>query len=176
MQSYEISLLPIGDDISVLDLQILSKKLAKTFSVINPKITVLNCVEIPKRSYNPHRKQFLVDHFIKIISLSPGNKALGITTVDLYTPDLNFIFGQAEINGKSCVISLNRLKQGALRNLFVSRAVKEAVHELGHTFGLKHCLDKFCVMHFSNCLADTDLKGEDFCDICKKKFILRGNS
>ena len=44
-------------------------------------------------------------------------------------------------------------------NLFRERALTEAVHELGHTYGLGHCPVSTCVMHFSNSLHDTDLKG-----------------
>ena len=50
--------------------------------------------------------------------------------------------------------------------LFLQRAVKEAVHELGHTYGLGHCRDPRCVMFFSNTLHDTDVKGPGFCAAC----------
>ncbi len=167
MNAFEIKLLPFGDDVSPRDLSILRHELTKRLPLLDLEIAILNNVAVPRRSYNPKRKQFLAAHFLKIAQTQSGNKVLGITNVDLYTPELNFIFGQAEINGKTCVISLNRLKQGALRLLFKGRMIKEAVHELGHTFGLRHCEDKFCVMHFSNRLADTDLKGEDYCNDCK---------
>lgn len=49
------------------------------------------------------------------------------------------------------------------RDRFVHRAVTEAVHELGHTYGLNHCDDPHCVMWFSNTLAETDRKGTEFC-------------
>jgi archaemetzincin len=41
------------------------------------------------------------------------------------------------------------------------------VHELGHTYGLRHCRDPRCVMHFSNSLHDTDVKGAGFCPRCR---------
>jgi archaemetzincin len=46
------------------------------------------------------------------------------------------------------------------------RALKEAVHELGHTLGLRHCSRSLCVMHFSNSIFDTDKKKSLLCDQC----------
>ena len=48
------------------------------------------------------------------------------------------------------------------------RILKETIHELGHTFGLKHCHNN-CVMRFSNSLADTDKKPVKFCASCLKQ-------
>jgi archaemetzincin len=50
--------------------------------------------------------------------------------------------------------------------LFYARAVKEAVHELAHTLGLRHCSRSSCVMHFSNSISDTDVKQRLFCNTC----------
>lgn len=99
-------------------------------------------------------------------------KALLIADVDLYTEGLNFVFGEAEIEGSLAIISLVRLREsfyGRLekREIFESRVKKEAVHELGHVFGLKHCTFPQCVMFFSNSLADTDRKGWEFCPRCR---------
>ena len=93
---------------------------------------------------------------------------LGITDRDLYAENLNFIFGLAYFN--LSVISLNRLVSED-RGLFYRRAVKESVHELGHVAGLAHCTKASCVMHFSNCLRDTDIKNETFCSKCQKNFV-----
>ena len=54
-----------------------------------------------------------------------------------------------------------------MKALFHERVIKEAVHELGHTYGLSHCPDATCVMHFSNSLPDTDFKGKAFCPVCQ---------
>ncbi|MFQ6039016.1 MAG: archemetzincin, partial [Candidatus Aminicenantales bacterium] len=54
------------------------------------------------------------------------------------------------------------------RTLFLARCVKEAVHELGHAFGLRHCPNPRCVMHFSNSLLDTDKKTASFCQRCSR--------
>jgi archaemetzincin len=44
------------------------------------------------------------------------------------------------------------------------------VHELGHVFGLEHCPDPECVMHFSNSLLDTDRKSTSFCSQCRARW------
>jgi archaemetzincin len=46
------------------------------------------------------------------------------------------------------------------------RLVKEAVHELGHTFGLRHCDDWRCVMTSSHGVERLDVKSAEFCFLC----------
>jgi archaemetzincin len=48
------------------------------------------------------------------------------------------------------------------------RLVKEAAHELGHTFGLRHCPDWSCVMASSHAVERLDIKGVEFCADCRK--------
>jgi len=72
------------------------------------------------------------------------------------------------------VISLARLRPEFYGSppdapLLLKRAVKEAIHELGHTHGLGHCRDPRCIMCFSNTLHDTDVKGPGFCAACGRK-------
>ncbi len=69
---------------------------------------------------------------------------LALTGRDLFVPVLTFVFGQAQLGGRVAVVSLARLRQefyGMAPNgeILMERAVKEALHETGHTFGLVHC-------------------------------------
>lgn len=93
---------------------------------------------------------------------------LAVTDVDLYADDLNFVFGIAQPSGKACVISLFRLHLDADEEHFRGRALKEPMHELGHTFGLGHCPDPGCVMWFSYTLEETDCKGAAYCPRCRE--------
>ncbi len=132
-------------------------------------------IRIPELSYTADRDQYNAEVIVeKIMETMPvdAEKLLGVVDVDLFVPGLNFIFGLAA--GSTAVISLARLRPehyGEKKNEYVfrERVLKEAIHELGHTFCLRHCPDIKCIMHFSNRLEDTDIKGPDFCRVCSAK-------
>lgn len=100
-----------------------------------------------------------------------GDKLLGVTDVDLFIPVLTFVFGEAQLDDRVALMSIHRLRQQfyglpANKQLFYERCEKEAVHELGHTFGLVHCKNFECVMHYSNSIEQVDLKTNSFCPAC----------
>ena len=129
----------------------------------------------PSYAHSERRQQYLSSSILRQIGgldLPRAYRLLGVVDLDLYVPELNFVFGQASMKGKEAIIALPRLRQTfyGLRDdssLFHERAVKEAVHELGHTHGLRHCPDPLCVMYFSNSLQDTDIKGRVLCSNCQ---------
>lgn len=83
------------------------------------------------------------------------------------------IFGLGFQPGKSCIISSFRLSFGTYdKNLIATRVKKTITHELGHNFGLKHCIEKRCNMNEAppiNALAATDAESETVCDKCRMK-------
>jgi archaemetzincin len=129
-------------------------------------------VPLPGEAYAPTRGQHRAESLLALLSGHGARHVLGITHRDLFSGDLNFVFGIASRSG-ACVVSTARLLFGANDELFRARLLKEAVHELGHTLGLDHCSDPRCVMHFSNSLADTDIKGDAYCDRCAARLPLQ---
>ena len=128
-------------------------------------------LKVPELSYNPSRDQYHsteILYFMIDTMKVDFNHIICVTEVDLYAARLNFVLGEAEYPGNFAIISLHRLKSPN-RDLFLKRVVTEAVHELGHTFGLPHCGNHLCVMHFSNSVVETDIKGPGFCKDCLSK-------
>jgi len=167
-----IALVPIGN----VDKEFLEALRPPLEDVFGQRTRVGDGVELPGEGWNRDSSQHLASSLLAALSPSPhsGDTVLGVVNVDIFAPGLNFVFGQADITGKRALISLQRLRQELYglpqdENLFRQRALKEAVHELGHTYGLGHCPDRTCVMHFSNSLPDTDLKGWKFCSVCNEK-------
>lgn len=104
---------------------------------------------------------------------------LGVTELDLYVPVLTFVFGEAQLNGPCAVISAHRLREefyGMAPNedLLVARLMKEALHELGHTQGLRHCTDWRCVMSSAHTAERIDLRQAGFCPACAGLLRLAG--
>ena len=100
---------------------------------------------------------------------------LGVTAIDLYVPGMSFVFGEARCPDRAAVISTRRLKPHHVRDtkLLGERVHKEAVHEIGHMLGLKHCPNGPCVMYFSEHIRDTDSKNAFFCKECRSELKRR---
>jgi len=171
MMSPKITLLPLGAaDLRLLEWlkEPLKERLGCEFGISSP-------LSLPKSAFSPQRSQYnsrIILNWLRSDQFSPP--LLAVAQVDLYSPGLNFVFGEAELRGDVAIISLARLYPGFYHLspdelLLKERALKEATHELGHLFGLRHCPNQRCVMHFSNTLADTDQKDSIFCDQCERR-------
>jgi len=143
------------------------------FRKIKNKLSWLKQYNIAQRG-NQFNGEDILDILAKIKSENEFNFVkciLGVIELDLYVPDLNFIFGLASYQNKVCLVSTARIYSD-IYSIFLERLIKESVHEIGHAFfGLNHCSNRKCVMAFSNSLFDTDYKNKEFCSDCKNKII-----
>jgi archaemetzincin len=140
-------------------------------------VTLSYTTPVPADAYNPERDQYSSTRILELLChpTPPQDRVrLVVTDVDLYVSQLNFVFGEAHPASRCCIISLARLGLSydgitAGPELSKERALKEAVHEIGHLLGLGHCTDSRCVMFFSNSILDTDRKGHSFCERCRRR-------
>jgi len=104
-----------------------------------------------------------------------SERVLAVTGVDLFMPVLTFVFGEAQLDGCAAVVSTCRLAPDFYGlppdpERLQERLEKEAIHELGHTYGLLHCPDDLCVMRSSTYVEELDSKDVGFCVECMARF------
>ena len=102
---------------------------------------------------------------------------IGVTSEDIYSRDLNFVFGLANVYSKSGIFSFARYTQEFYslppdNDLVIIRAVKVMLHEMCHMFGLLHCIYFKCLMNGSNHIGETDAQPIYLCPVCLRKLHL----
>ena len=130
----------------------------------------------PDGAFDEGRNQYHSTRILEQLnqfSLEEDSRVLGITGLDLYVPVLTFVFGEAQLTGRCAVVSCHRLRDEfyglpSRPDLLEERLVKEAMHELGHTYGLRHCENWECVMASTHSVERLDLKKAEFCPACRK--------
>jgi len=109
----------------------------------------------------------------KLSAIAPpwAFKVLALVRQDLFIPILTHVFGEARLGGKAAIVSTARLYDKLSpplnRDTFIQRTIKEILHELGHTFNLRHCRDHGCIMHYSNDVDDVDRRSDQLCRYCR---------
>jgi archaemetzincin len=166
-----IYLVPLGQ-YDMVDLGIIAESVEEHFDV---PTKIADNQGPPAYALNPDRQQYnsnLILLRLQGMALPDALKVLGITSYDLFSPIFSYVFGEAQFGGRCAVISTYRLRGDPTARLrpgcppLISRVEKEAIHELGHTFGLRHCSDRDCVMHFSPGIECADRKFGSFCRAC----------
>ena len=153
-----IAIVPVGE-VAVARLEELSVAVEKTFGC---RVELATGIPLPASAWDSTRHQYRSTAILDALARRKRpdwERLLAVADVDLYAPELNFVFGEADSRRGVAVFSLARLHGATERK----RAETEAIHELGHTYGLSHCDDPKCVMWFSNTLSETDRKGSALC-------------
>jgi archaemetzincin len=156
-----VAIAPVGEVEKGLA-KIVGPAVAQAFDV---EVRAAPPLPMPAGAFDRSRGQYLSTAFLDLLARARDRgweRLLGVTGADLYVPQLNFVFGEADPRRGVAVFSVHRLRTRDAA-LFARRTATEAVHELGHTYGLGHCRRRDCVMWFSNTLSETDRKGARLC-------------
>jgi archaemetzincin len=136
------------------------------------RVGIWESPERPADAYDPRRKQWSTARILPWLArVGPPGKVLAVTDQDLFIPILTFVFGEAQLGGRAAVVSTARLGEPGLPDprVALERLAKEAVHEIGHCFGLVHCESPGCVMGRSPAVRDVDRKRGEFCKTCRTR-------
>jgi archaemetzincin len=146
------------------------------------RIEVLDRVPLPDWALNRARSRYRAEKLLTLLEQrlpEDGFRILGLTSSDISTtkgkyPDWG-ILGLATIDGRMCVISSFRTKRRVRsREHARIRLGKTAVHEIGHTLGLKHCPNRGCLLEDARGTVLTTDREYDLCSDCRQRLAQLG--
>jgi archaemetzincin len=171
---------PVGEGAALELLDELAARLAARFRVsCHVRTQALDAAFARDAVRGQYYAAAILERLSRDPPLEDDARLVGITELDLYAPVLTFVFGEAQLGGRFALVSMCRLREEFYGlpprpELLMQRAVKEAVHELGHTFGLRHCDDWRCVMASTHSVERLDVKSDWFCGKCLRAAGLTG--
>jgi len=146
--------------------------IAKEIAKICPNVRILKPIDFPENTYYKPRNRYRADSVISYLNkeTKDGFITIGLTSKDISVTKGKIkdfgVMGLGFRPGKACVASDFRLnKQNSNEQFF-----KVAIHELGHTQGLKHCPTKICFMRDAEGKNPTN-EEKEFCEKCKNVLI-----
>jgi len=152
-----------------------TKFIAAELKKLHPDILVKEPIAFPENMMNAAKTRYRADSLIRFLKSRTKDDyiTIGLTKNDISTTKGKYadwgVFGLGYCPGKSCIVSLYRLKGNNKRE----KLFKVVIHELGHTEGLPHCPCNTCYMR--------DAEGKDrlnslthFCPDCRKTLTHAG--
>ena len=104
---------------------------------------------------------------------------MAITNQDIYTEDFDWLFGVANVMTQCGVFSFCRYQpdfngdqvadEADRYNLVLFRACKVMLHEIGHMFGIRHCIYYECLMNGCNHILESQTRPLHCCAVCLRK-------
>ena len=192
---HTIYILPLDTNISDDFLAYLHRYCTAFYHGLRVKILpkkAASSLGVPSRD-NPHTGQFqwhAGEILQRMTQELPADafSLIGILKDDIYPrEEWNFVFGLASISKRVGVFSFARYDPGFLADVFGEdegvpaehvtelinyRSCRVMAHEIGHMFGLKHCIYYNCLMNGSNSNSESHRKPAYLCPVCLKKLQL----
>jgi len=139
-------------------------------------VRLQKALPLPIKAYNKARQQYDGSYILRQLRKEVPSDALarvGITMQDLYSGELNFVFGLGSPGLRTGIYSLHRYRQTYhghnKHNTMLRRALKVVAHEIGHIFHIDHCIFYKCVMNGSNSLPESDSRPMELCPVDAEK-------
>jgi len=161
------------DDFPAKETQLIRNGLLKIYDV---QIIIAKSIPLPANTYYQPMNRFNANGLIDFLSDKKGGAytTIGLTDRDVFTAKgankYWGVMGLGTLNADASIVSTKRLHHD---NEMDEELIKLTAHELGHNFGLPHCVDKACIMAdaegHNNFYRETGL-----CERCKK--VLAGNN
>jgi archaemetzincin len=144
-----------------------------------PRVTVQD-LEVATRTREFGRQLRTPDILVELGKRIPKDAycLIGVTMEDLYPDESwNFVFGYASLNDRVGVYSFARYdpafygepRDSGAEGRILRRSLKVMAHEVGHMFGIEHCVHYSCTMNGSNHLAEADSQPMHLCPVCLRK-------
>jgi archaemetzincin len=158
------------DDLSPQQTAVVEMMREHSTLYFDTRTEILRSHGVSGRWYNSGRRQYDGDRIVSALAARVPSNSLGLFGVmggDLFGLNLNYVFGLALIDQRAGIHSLHRYgtNEAQLRR----RALKVAAHELGHMFGMEHCVFYKCVMNGSNSIEELDSEPLHLCPVCQQK-------
>ena len=117
---------------------------------------------------------YVLDHILNPRKATDAFGLIAFTSSDLWPgAGWNFVFGQASLDDRTGVWSIYRNgnpEAGPQEyDVALKRTVATGVHEVGHMFGMHHCIYYECLMNGSNHRQESDSRPLWLCPVCLRK-------
>jgi predicted Zn-dependent protease len=170
------------------------KELGLTRSDLSQEENVLKMIRNLMRKYNPDEikafevylkesagknKQWDADTLQTLLfkAVRPSRRIkvgyLGVTSLDIYAKDYNFLFGWASPLGG--IMSYHRFKADFNEEIpnkerLVKRTLMQCLSSAGFIFGVRRCTTPTCARAYPHSLAEHDAKDAKLCPACRNGF------
>ena len=144
-------------------------------AILNLTTDILAAHPLPDDAFMSDRRQYDAVKLINYLSAVPSLRApirLGLTSCDMGTPILTYVYGESQLGGRVAVVSFYRLTTAG-REVTLERLSKLSLHEVGHVIGLGHCWDHNCLMRSIRNTDQLDELDLAFCDTCSYELSRR---